>query len=146
MVSQWDELNSWNVAIRDVAYEFENAGKSVYLDLDDEVFDRILRHEALAGKTKTDLYTDVQAILNFNASADLVLESLRIRSRDWVYRAIKAKDADDVPPMLAFLAVTVAAAEEMGSGETDANAYYAHLCRLLQITYPSTDASKLQTS
>lgn len=145
-MSQWDELNSWNVAIRDVAYEFENAGKSVYLDLDDEVFDRILRHEALAGKTKTDLYTDVQAILNFNASADLVLESLRIRSRDWVYRAIKAKDADDVPPMLAFLAVTVAAAEEMGSGETDANAYYAHLCRLLQITYPSTDASKLQTS
>jgi hypothetical protein len=141
-----EQIHSWNVAIRDVVFSQEKAGQSVYLDLDVEVFERILEHKSVVGKTKSDLFSDVRAILNLNAPGDLVLESLSIQSRSWVYKAIDSKDPDDVPPMLAFLAVTVAAAEEMGSGDADANAYYSHLCRLLSIEHPSTEANKLQSS
>lgn len=146
MVSAWGQLYSWNLAIRDVVYGFDKAGQSAYLDLDDDVIERILDHPALVGKTKADLFTDVLAILNLSAASDLVLESLRIRSREWILTVIASKNPDEVPPMLAFLAVTVAAAEEMGSGDLDSNAFYPHLCRLLSIEDSSTEANKLQIS
>jgi hypothetical protein len=144
--STWEHLNAWNVAIRDEIYGLDRAGQNVYLDLDEEVMGRILNHPLVAGKTKEDLFNDVLGIINFRAPKELVLESLRIQSRDWVFRAIESRDVNDVPPMLAFLAVTVAAAEEMGARDVDANAFYPHLCRLLKIDGTSVEANKLQAS
>ncbi len=144
MVNPLDAVEAWNIAIRDEIYSLSRAGQNVYLDLDDEVVDRILSHPALHGKTHDDLYKDVANIINFNAPADLMLESLRIRSWSWIQKVMVSKDPNEVPPMLAFLAVTVAAAEEMGTGDVDANAYYSHLCRLLDLHPESTDARKLQ--
>lgn len=144
MVNPLDAVEAWNIAIRDEIYSLSRAGQNVYLDLDDEVVDRILSHPALHGKNHDDLYKDVANIINFNAPADLMLESLRIRSWSWIQKVMISKDPNEVPPMLAFLAVTVAAAEEMGTGDVDANAYYSHLCRLLDLNPESSDARKLQ--
>lgn len=130
---------AWNKAIRDKFYSSESDGKNVYLDLDDRVFEGIGASFAdPANGTKTALIRAVRDDLWFGAGKAELLENIYTVSRNWITK-IKVDPAHvdiEAPPMLGFLAVSVLAAERMGSeakgkGQHGANAYYPVLADML---------------
>mgnify|MGYP007099121966 CR=1 FL=1 len=132
-----EELWAWNRAILDVFYSKAAFGQLVYLDLDQDAVDQVCAAMG-NGKTVDDLVDSVKQAINFSGNASFILDEFRAETAIWLAAFRKSGDTTLVPPMLAFLAVTVMAAERMGEGDTSPNAYYKHLFDILKIADDQT--------
>lgn len=128
-----EELRAWNKAILDVFYSKAAFGQLVYLDLDQDAVDQVCAAMG-AGKTVDDLVDSVKQAINFSGTSSFTLDMFHSETKIWLSAFRKSGDMTLVPPMLAFLAVTVMAAERMGEGDTSPNAYYKHLFDILKLT------------
>lgn len=126
---------AWNQAISEFTFNEAQAGVPIYLDLDDDNFSQIILHPALSGlpKSKTDLCRVVQETISWNVPAVSMFQDIMIASQRWMRQFISTGESQSNPPMIAFLAVAVLAAEEMGGGELSPNNYYRQLCKLLDV-------------
>lgn len=134
VTQSWSQYLLWNQAIADVIYPAtENPGPA-YMDLEDEELEKIAAAAGYSGSNiAVELANAVRAV-TVGSEGKFSLQILDTRTRGWAVRNLK-KSSVEPPPCLAFLAVTVLAAEEMGSDEDlAANAYYARLARLLQLS------------
>jgi hypothetical protein len=136
-----NEYLAWNQAISEFTFSEAQAGMPVYLDLDDHKFDQIAIHPALSGmqRTKSDLCRVVEETISWNVPAGSMFQDIMIDSQRWMRKFTASGDSETAPPMIAFLAVAVLAAEEMGAGELSPNNYYRQLCKLLNVD-PDDDA------
>ncbi len=125
----WDEYRAWNDAIADVIFPVGEDFLPVYMDLEDDVVKRIAeRIDATRNDARQGLTSAVKAIVLSPMTGRVHLTALVNETRDWSRKKVRKSP----PPCLAFLAVTVLAAEDMGKGEDLAvHAYYARLARLL---------------
>lgn len=130
-----EEYQAWNTAISETIYNSDSAGLPVYLDLDDSKFELITQHSALSGleATRSGLTSAVGEAIDWSAPKAKMLWPIVRESRLWMSKFLKHEEPDGRPPMIAFLAVAVLAAEEMGNGEANANAYYDQLFKLLEV-------------
>jgi hypothetical protein len=137
---------AWNNAIADTIYNDSNAGVPVYLDLDDEKFAQICAHPALVGldQTKEGLAASVIESINWEGSRSEMLWPIAGRSQRWMREFTAGKNPAGAPPMIAFLAVAVFAAEAMGEGDFGPLNYYSQLETLLGVTPGSQKAQRLQ--
>lgn len=103
------------------------------MDLEDEELEKIAAAAGYSGSNIAAELPRVVRAVTVGSEGKFSLRILDVRSRGWIVRNLK-KPSVEPPPCLAFLAVTVLAAEEMGSdGDLAASAYYARLARLLQL-------------
>lgn len=125
---------AWNKAIFETIFTLENDGQPVYLDLDEEVLAKLLKHPALpAGSTIEDLILAVRDTLELSETQLKIFRPINLALREWTSRFNNSHETAGAPPILPLLAVTVLAAENMGSGDHAANAYYLHLFELLDV-------------
>ncbi|MBF6243293.1 hypothetical protein IU471_06815 [Nocardia elegans] len=122
----WQRYLAWNTAVAEVVYPETDEAVPAYMDLEDEVIRQIA---AEAGADLPDprkaLAEAVRAVTVDTQGFSLT--KLTSRTRRWPIRSVEA------PPCLAFLALTVVAAENMGNSDEGlaSTAYYARLARLL---------------
>ena len=110
--SVWERYLRWNQAIADVVFGRDNAGKPVYLDLEDDVLDDIAR---LAEPDTADAVTAlVEAVRNTltlrHGAADVFTGQLR------QLNAWRKGDMWEPPPVLGLLALLSLSAETMHEG------------------------------
>ncbi|MBF6325721.1 hypothetical protein [Nocardia cyriacigeorgica] len=123
---RWQRYLVWNTAVADVVYPETDEAVPAYMDLEDETIRLIA---AAAGTNEPDprkaLAAVVQAVTIDQHGFSLT--KLTSRTQKWPVRSVEP------PPCLAFLALTVVAAEDMGNTDEGlaATAYYARLARLL---------------
>lgn len=120
-VDEWQRYLLWNDAVAAVVYPFEEAGRPVYLDLEDEVIDRIRDLAEPDAIDAADALIDaVKGVLVMRDGASHVLRGLLARLQAW-HRG----DVFEPPPTLAFLAMLSLVAESMhdGSGMKAHNFY-----------------------
>ncbi|MFM1784076.1 MAG: hypothetical protein RLZZ579_353 [Actinomycetota bacterium] len=128
------EYRAWNTAIFETIFNSENAGQPVYLDLDDEALEGLLRHRSLPQPaTKSDLIHAVKDTLDFSKGQVGIFKSINQGLREWSAEFANEGELAGAPPLLPFLAITVLAAEKMGSGDHAGNAYYKHLFEILGV-------------
>lgn len=122
----WQRYLAWNAAVAEVVYPQNNETSPAYMDLDDDVVRLIAAaaHEDVSDPEKA-LAAAVQAVTIDERGFSLAKVSSR--TRRWSVRSVEP------PPCLAFLALTVVAAEGMGNTDEGLapTAYYARLARLL---------------
>lgn len=110
------------------------------MDLDDEVIESIFESPKILGeKSLAGLVAAIRANISFAATAPLVFSQIESANKAWWLDVKKSKEIFSVPPTIAFLAVTVIAAERMGAGQSEPSAYYKHLLDLLEV--PAADES-----
>lgn len=131
----WAEFDRWNDAIANVVFSEEMSGLPVYLDLDEDVAGAIAQRLDLTPEDfKKSLTELVQDTLDFSGPQANLFTPHRRRLAQW-RRSLRDKDPElNPPPIFPLLAVTVLAAEDMGTGSSADNAYYQHLNRLLNAT------------
>ncbi|AKS35860.1 hypothetical protein [Mycolicibacterium goodii] len=135
----WSQYLLWNHAIADVIYPAAESPEPAYMDLEDEELEKIAAAAGYSGSNIAAELARVVRAVTVGMGGKFSLQILDARTRGWAVRNLK-KPSEEPPPCLAFLAVTVLAAEEMGTDEDlAANAYYARLARLLQL--PDSDNS-----
>lgn len=125
---------TWNAAIADTVYTEEHAGVPVYLDLDEEVLARI--GDAVGcpvSSVEAELTSAVRATVSFSRGQKKVFDWHAEGLRRWRNLVRTRETAMEPPPVFPLLAVTVLAAEAMGSGDEVAHAYFPHLSRLLGV-------------
>lgn len=133
------DLVAWNQALVDTFYNSHVAGERVYLDLDEDIFSQLAGHPDLVGASgKSDLIAAVKKNIAWSASAPMMLGQIHSESTAWIKHFQRTRETLTPPPMIAFLAVTVLAAEQMGEEGEDLNAYYPHLQGLLGIADETT--------
>lgn len=123
----WERYVRWNDAVADVVYSTANAGQPVYLDLEDDVLNKI-RDEADPGASSATvgLVRAVLAVTPVNQGSSAILKPFEQRLSRWERGSL-----DDAPPTLALLAVTSLAAENMRVGDGKAaNNFYGRLAEL----------------
>lgn len=137
---------AWNTAIADSIYNSSCAGLPVYLDLDHEKFELIKSHTALDGLdlSKEGLAAAVLESINWDGNKNELLWPITGRSQRWLKDFTSDKSPSGAPPMVAFLAVAVIAAEAMGEGEFGPLNYYSQLHTLLGVTPGTPEAKKLE--
>jgi hypothetical protein len=126
----WSRYLAWNKAIADVVYGHEAAGLPTYLDLEDELLDRVRdAADPDAADSAAALVAAVRGTLRFgHGPAELLLPHVS-RVKRWA-----RSDPLEPPPSLALLAVLSLAAENMRDGDgMAANNYYSRLAELLGI-------------
>lgn len=117
----------WNHAVAEIVFpELEEPGP-VYLDLEDEVLEAIAKLLEFEGDARFGLIEAVRGVTLYREYFSLgrILE----RQRRWL------RNPDGPPPCLAFLAMSVLAAQDMGNGNDDISplAYYPRVATLLGI-------------
>jgi hypothetical protein len=123
----WDLYLKWNTAIADAMFPVCDEADPVYMDLDEEEFQRIAGAVGYAGTDHRSAFRHALRAVVIDAEAQLQLQPLRVRTEQWMKSRRK-----DPPPCLAFLAGATLAAEDMGSQSgLSANAYYVPLARVL---------------
>lgn len=137
---------AWNTAIAESIYNSSCAGLPVYLDLDDETFELIKSHTALDGLdlSKEGLAAAVIESINWDGNKNELLWPITGRSQRWLKDFTSDKSPSGAPPMVAFLAVAVIAAEAMGEGKFGPLNYYSQLHTLLGVTPGTPEAKKLE--
>ena len=137
---------AWNTAIADSIYNSSSAGLPVYLDLDDEKFQQICTHAALAGLdlSKEGLASAVIESINWDGNKNELLWPITGKAQRWLKDFTSGKNPSGAPPMIAFLAVAVIAAEAMGEGNFGPLNYYSQLHSLLGVTPGSSEAKRLE--
>lgn len=136
------EYLAWNHAIFQTVFTNRNDGQPVYLDLDDEVLNAIRKNAGLPSDVEIEsLISAVRRSLALSAAQTKIFGPISAALRDWNQNFIANYETAGPPPILSLLAVTVLAAEKMGSGDHAANAYYDHLFDLLEVTDKKTRRS-----
>ncbi|MFE4503893.1 hypothetical protein ACFRFQ_28890 [Rhodococcus sp. NPDC056743] len=131
----WDSYRLWNKAVAEVIYPVTDEAVPAYMDLEADDLHRIGEAAQYAGPdARVGLSEAVRAVTIAQDGA-FSLERVSSETRRWRRRSI------DPPPCLAFLALTVLAAEEMGNSVDGLaqHAYYARLARMLAL--PDNDAA-----
>lgn len=129
------EVKAWNQVIFETVYSPAASGSPVYLDLDDEVVERLSSHPLLNGAASIDDLIDaVKNSLRPDLKKTEMFMDYEQATHIWINDIIAKRPNDEAPPMLALLAVTVLAAEKMGSDGDLGNAYYVHLNSMLGIS------------
>lgn len=124
----WSRYEKWNSALADVVYGAESSGQSVFLDLDDDVLERVAVAAGEPGAPRGGLAAAVRPTLNRPGHSAGVFGGHLARLRRW------DSDGDSPPPTIALLALLSLAAEDMHEGEGfEANDYYNRLMPLLGI-------------
>jgi hypothetical protein len=126
---KWVTYQEWNEAVAAVIYPFVDDSRPVYMDLPDKTLQKIADEAGHAGDPKAGLVAAVRACVA--TGSEFWLRPLVRRQMQWF-----EEEPDEVPPpCLAYLAVTVLAAEEMGSAGSGLahNAYYPRLARILDV-------------
>jgi len=137
---------AWNTAISESIYNSTTAGLPVYLDLDDEKFEQICSHPSLDGfeLSREGLANAVIESINWGGSKSELLWPIIGSSQRWIRDFTSGRNPDGAPPMIAFLAVAVLAAEAMGEGDFGPLNYYSQLNSILGVPTGSTQAKKLE--
>lgn len=119
----------WNQAVADVIYPATEDFAPAYMDLEAGVLERIAEHiGGTGGDARQGLADAVKSVVVSRSAGRVQLMALVTETRAWSRKKIRR----DPPPCLAFLALTVLAAEDMGkSGDLAPHAYYPRLARLL---------------
>jgi hypothetical protein len=130
---------AWNRAFSSVLFTPANAGRPVYLDMDDDVLSEVAvvagwgeveaaRELALAVCDTLDL--DARGVPVFGQH----LRNLRLWRKVTLRKALGDGQVPPAPPVLALLGVLTLAAEEMQHDrEFAGNAYYPRLFRIMQV-------------
>ncbi len=136
---------AWNTAITEAIYNTSAKGVPVYLDLDDDKFAEVAAHPSLKkfDSSKAGLAFAVENVIDWTAPKSTMLWPIVGESRVWMRKFLRHENPKGSPPMVAFLAVVVLAAEAMGNGDANANAYYAQLFKILNVEGES-DKKKLE--
>lgn len=131
----WTEYDQWNDAISAVVFSQEMSGVPVYLDLDDDVLEALATQISIEQRgAKDSLQLAVRRTLHFGGKLeDLFLPHLGRLSK-WRHDLRSHTTTPLAPPILPLLAVTVVAAEAMGTGDVATSAYFPHLCDALAAT------------
>ena len=124
----WEDYDRWNLAVAEVVYTGELAGQPSYLDLEDDVLEKIAGvSEPGCTDAEARLIEVVRATLSLDDGPAAVLKAHWRRLERWW-----GGDSFDPPPVLALLAVLSLTAENMAQGEgMAANNYYGRLGLLL---------------
>ncbi|WNG88493.1 hypothetical protein C6A87_004415 [Mycobacterium sp. ITM-2016-00317] len=130
----WSKYLEWNQAIADVIYPGTEDPGPAYMDLEEEELQKIAAAAGYFGLNAAAELASVVRAVTVGSDGKFSLLSVNANTRRWALRNVKQRSLKP-PPCLAFLAVTVLAAEEMGRDEDlAAHAYYARLARLLQLS------------
>ncbi|MEU2701166.1 hypothetical protein [Micromonospora aurantiaca (nom. illeg.)] len=109
----------------------------VYLDLEDDLLAEVAARAGWDGDPRKGLCTAVRDVLIHGR--EFILAGLDKRLRDW-----RRGERTEPPPILAFLALTVQAAEDMGQDDSfSTTAYYPRLASLLGV--PAADVRTVYT-
>ncbi|WP_139104557.1 hypothetical protein [Gordonia sp. UCD-TK1] len=124
---RWIRYLEWNAAVAEVVYPETDEAVPAYMDLEQDLLSRVA---AAAGDQSSSPRTALAEVVRGVTIEDIgafSLAKVAAETRKWSRRSIIE------PPCLAFLALTVVAAEEMGNTEEGlaSHAYYARLARLL---------------
>ncbi len=132
----WNRYLTWSDAVASVAFPLIDEPLPVYLDLEDEVLRAIALEVRCLGDPREGLGTTVRDVTVRGSSFSL--DGLMRRQREW---SLSRESRRGAPPSLAFLALTVLAAEDMGRAEDDISpiAYYPRLASLLGLPHDSYD-------
>ncbi|MEK6438961.1 hypothetical protein [Pseudonocardia sp. T1-2H] len=139
MENAWDDYLRWNSAICATVFSEDQAGRPVYLDMDDAVLAEVSSHLSIdVDEAQGQLVEAVRATLALHGgSADVFRAHLQHLDR-WrrdVRRRSKSDSHVKPPPTLALLAAFTLAAEAMGSDRNVAvHAYYPRLAAVLGVT------------
>lgn len=124
---RWQRYLVWNAAVAEVIYPETDEAVPAYMDLEQDLIDQIaIAAQETSSSSRTALAEVVKAV-TVDRDGVFSLKTIAAKTRSWRLQSM------DEPPCLAFLAVTVIAAEEMGNTESGlaSHAYYARLARLL---------------
>lgn len=135
----WQRYEAWNRAFGSVLFTVVNAGRPVYLDMDDDVLSEVAVSAGTgAPDPARELVAAARDTLNLTGGGSPVFGEHLRNLRLW--RRVTLKNAQDdgqvppAPPVLALLAVLTLAAEEMQHDRDFAgNAYYPRLFRVLGV-------------
>ncbi|MFV0633424.1 hypothetical protein [Demequina sp.] len=127
-IEAWDTYTRWNDAIATVIYSESHDATPAYLDLDDDVLAKIANAADWDGDPTEGLRDAVAGVVVQDGM--LRLEQLTVRRGQWM-RDVRTRR--EPPPVLAFLAISVLAAEQMGADGSPyaQNAYYPWLAKSL---------------
>lgn len=133
IVDSWGLYERWNNAVAAAVYPELPDAVPTYLDLEERAIAAIAAEADYDGDGSEGLQTAVRGVTVAGGTCSLA--SLRTRHRTW-----RASGRAEPPPSLAFLALTVLAAEAMGDSADgfDPNNYYSRLSRLLGLPPDST--------
>ena len=128
----WSNYDRWNSAIADVVFSMDNAGVPVYLDLDEDTLDALAAHIHIPRDDAVEvLCAAVTSTLRKGGTQTGLLQPQMARLSQWRRQVSRSTSAPEPPPVLALLAVTVLAAEAMGTGSFAPHAYFPHLFGIL---------------
>lgn len=135
MDAQWVEHERWVDAVADAVYPITDAPGPVYLDLESDVLEAIGEVAGYDGSTREGLREAVRAVTVRDGTFSLSL----LWQKQMTWRRTRLVNRKP-PPSLPFLALTVLAAEDMGSADDGhtPNSYYARLCSLLDLPADQT--------
>jgi len=126
----WAPYDRWNDAVANTIYPEVDVGAPVYLDLEEDLLAAVAAHAGWSGDPREGLCTTVRGVVIH--AREFTLTPLNKRLRQW-----RLGDKSEPPPVLAFLALTVQAAEEMGHDDSfGTKAYYPRLAQLLSAPSP----------
>ncbi|WP_285029786.1 hypothetical protein [Mycolicibacterium sp. lyk4-40-TYG-92] len=136
----WSQYLEWNQAVADVVYPVSEDFAPAYMDLETDVLARIAQCTGrTGGDARQGLAEAVKSIALSRPTGRVQLTALVNETRAWSRKKVRRNP----PPCLAFLALTVLAAEDMGKdGDLAPHAYYPRLARLLGL--PDSDSSLRQ--
>ncbi|MFF3566886.1 hypothetical protein ACFYXQ_03795 [Nocardia jiangxiensis] len=127
----WAEYLTWNDAVAEVIYPARDDGQPAYMDMEAAELHAIAEHANHVSEDSRGALAAVVRAVTVGANGNFSLENLGIRTKTW---SSSKEKRHDPPPCLAFLALTVLAAEDMGTSDDDiaAHAYYPQLAKLLR--------------
>lgn len=133
----WASYDRWNDAVADTMYPGVEDPTPVYLDLEDDLLATVAAHAGWSGDPREGLCAAVRdAVIDGHK---FTLTALNKRLLEW-----RRSSRTEPPPILAFLALTVQAAEDMGQDDRlSTTAYYPRLANLLGV--PGADVRTVYT-
>lgn len=128
--SAWEVYLQWNDAVVEVIYPASDDGQPAYMDMEVAELRAIAQKAGYVGEDPREALAAAVRAVTVNSNGNFSLEHLDVRTKMWSSSKRKRLEA---PPCLAFLTVTVLAAEDMGTADDDiaGHAYYARLAKLL---------------
>lgn len=123
---RWQRYLAWNEAVAEVVYPATDEVVPAYMDLEEDIVRSIAAAAGEAGSDARKVLAETVRAVTVDEHG-FSLEKVANRTRRWAVRSVEP------PPCLAFLALTVVAAEDMGNAEEGLapTAYYPRLARLL---------------
>lgn len=146
------DYETWNDALRTAYFGENQAGCLVYLDQDDDAFEKAAEIVGVDRQnTIESLAASIREKLCWKASGRTAFAEFDEMTKRWMHRRRRA-EADGVPtphpPHIALLMILSIAAERMGSQAEDSTSaemgFYTQLERLLNV--PGEESQRIRTS